>query len=456
MNLSSKVYFVSLCHIAFSMFPITAQADTKVDVNQVLVGKLNAQGPKITSVASPGAGYTFQSASYGGNFGATPVKYLNLKVEPQDLTAASTFVGACFPASYTISSNVTASTDVGYTFQSETYLNTDTTLTADASYGPANVKLTANVKTGQSESSTSTTQNLTANSSTASMSKNLKCPNYDQPQFFQAVGKVTKNVWLDASTSSNLIPFYYYSFPTKAAGGIAYDAVFNATFYKPGTTTPGQNMGLIFYDKNNKVLAQYSEGTCQNNPNNCSHQIYNANDNQGFFNSNNYKSATKFNISFGGNPGNIAVRFSNRKGAWSSYYSTINQQVALPSGFSADDLASVELTNRDYTTTNADTRVVTIPVSSVLGNTDTKGQPLPSNDQKFLVKGTFDSSSLNSTAMDVTYVMQSWEQLNQQGGYSDLLSQCGGATLAEAKKNWKNACGSSKPSQPLKLNLLKK
>ncbi|MEK9770881.1 MAG: hypothetical protein VW238_00640, partial [Nitrosomonadales bacterium] len=234
MNLSSKVYCLSLCHIAFNIFPVSAQAATKIDVNQVLVNKLNAQGPKITSVASPGAGYTFQSASYGGNFGASPVTYLNLKVEPQDLTAASTFVGACFPANYTISSNVTASTDVGYTFSSETYLTTDTTLTADASYGPANVKLVANVKTGQSESSTSTTQNLTANSSTASMSKTLKCPNYDQPQFFQAVGKVTKNVWLNTSNNSNLIPFYYYSFPTKTAGGIAYDAVFNATFYKPG------------------------------------------------------------------------------------------------------------------------------------------------------------------------------------------------------------------------------
>ena len=438
------------------MFPVTAQADTKINVNQVLVDKLNAQKDKITQLASLGPGYTFQSASYGGNFSASEIKYLGFQIIPQDLTAASTFIGACFPANYTISSNVTASTDVGYTFKADTYLTTNTTLTANASYAGSSVQLVANLQTGQSESSTSSTQNLTANSSTASMSKNLKCPNYDQPQFFQAVGKVTKNVWVYTSNGSNLIPYYYYSFPTKTAGGMLYDAEFKATFYKAGSITAGQNMGLIFYDKNSKVLAQYSESTCQNNPNNCSHQIYNANDTQSFFNTNNYKNATKFNISFGGNSGNISVRFSNRKGAWSNYYSTINQQVALPNGFSADDLASVELTNRDYTTTNADTRVVTIPVNNVLVNIDTKGQPLPSDDQKFLFTGTFDSSTLNSTSMNVTYIMQSWEQLNQQGGYAELLSQCGGATLAEAKKNWKNACGSSKPSQPLNLNLLKK
>jgi hypothetical protein len=441
------------------MFPVTAQADTAIDVNRVLVDKLNAQGPKITSVASPGAGYTFQSASYGGNFGITPVKYLNLKVEPQDLTAASTFIGACFPANYTITSNVTASTDVGYTFSSETYLTTNTTLEANASYGGvANVKLTANVQTGQKESSNSSTQNLTANSATASMSKNLKCPNYDQPQFFQAVGSVTKNVWLDSINGSNKIRFYYYSFPTKSPAGIAYDAEFQATFSKPGSITQGPNFKIIFYDKNNKVLAEYDETTigCQGNPNSCGHQIYGANDTKGFFSTDNYKNATKYNISFGGNPNNIGVRFNNRKGAWTNTYNTVNQQQALPNGYSGADLGSIELTNKDYITTNADTRVVTIPVNKVLVNVSSEGQPLPPDDQKFLVAGLFDSTTLNSIAMDVRYNMLSWDQLNKQGGYADLLSQCGGATLAEAKKNWKNACGSSKPTQPLKLNLIKK
>jgi len=457
MNLSSKVYFVSLCHIAFSMFPITAQAD-EVNVNQVLVNKLNAQKDKIQAY-SPGAGYTFQSASYGGNFGASSVKYLHLKVEPENLTAASTFIGACFPANYSITANVTASTDVGYTFQSNTYLNTDTTLTADASYGPANVKLVANVQTGRSESSTSTTQNLTANSSTASMSKNLKCPNYDQPQFFQAVGNVTKNVWKNDTNNSNLIPFYYYSFATKS-GGLIMDADFQATFSKPGSITQGQNFKIIFYDKNNKVLAEYDETTigCQGNPNSCGHQIYGANDTKGFFSTDNYKNATKYNISFGGNPNNIGVRFNNRKGAWTNTYNTVNQQQALPNGYSGADLGSIELTNKDYITTNAETRVVTIPVNKVLTTGASDGSPLKPDDQRYMVTGNFDSSSLNSTAMDVRYNMFSWDQLNKQGGYTDLLNQCGGATLTEAKKNWKNACGSSKSksTQPLNLNLIKK
>lgn len=455
MNLS-KAYFISLTNIALVTISTLVQAQV-VNLNDVLVKKLNAQGPKITQLANPGAGYTFQSASYGGNFGASNVTFKNLEVTTEPLSASSTFLGACFPATYTITAGVTASTDVGYSFSSATSLSTDTTIKADASYGPANISVTANIKTSDAKTSTKTSQNLTANSTTASMMANLDCSQtqYSQPMFFQAVGNVDKNTWIDSQNKGTDINYYYYAFPsnTNIDDG---SAQFKAKFYKAGSISQGPSFTITFYDKNNAVLAQYPEDTkgCQANPNNCAYQIYAGNQGQPFFGTNAYKNAKYYNISFGGNAANIGVRFNNKKGAWSNSYQSVNQRQDLPQNFSGSDLNSVELTNRDFTTVGADTKEVSLAISKVLSNTD----PISvSDDLKYQVDGVYNATSLNSTAMTVVYNMQSWDELNKIGGYTELLNSCGGSTLKEAKQSWAKTCGSktNKAQSTLKLIIKK-
>jgi hypothetical protein len=453
----SKFYFTLLSNATLVTLSTLAQAQV-VNLDDVLVKKLNAQGPKITQLANPGAGYTFQSASYGGNFGATNVVFKNLEVTTEPLSASSTFLGACFPATYTITAGVTASTDVGYTFTSATSLSTDTTIKADASYGPANISVTSNIKTSDAKTSTKTSQNITANSTTATMKSKLNCSQYNQPQFFQGIGSVDKNTWIDSVNKGTDINYYYYAFPSNTN---IYDgkAQFKAKFYKPGSTTQGPTLIITFYDKNNTVLAQYPVDTlgCQANPNACGYQIFAGNQGQPFFGTNVYKSAKYYNISFGGNPASIGVRFSNKKGAWSNSYQSVNNRQDLPNNFSGSDLNSVEITNRGFTSVAADTKEVSLLINKVLSNSD----PISaSDDLKYQVDGIYNSTSLNSVAMQVVYNMKSWDQLNKMGGYTTLLNSCGGATLEEAKKSWANSCGSnsikSESSKVLPLNLIMK
>lgn len=454
MNLS-KAYFISLTNIALVTISTLAQAQV-VNLNDVLVKKLNAQGPKITQIANPGAGYTFQSASYGGNFGASNVTFKHLAVTTEPLSASSTFLGACFPATYNITAGVTASTDVGYSFSSATSLSTDTTIEANASYATASISVTSNIKTSDAKTSTKTSQNLTANATTASMMSNLDCSQtqYNQPMFFQAVGNVDKNTWIDSQNGGTDINYYYYAFPSDT-NFIDPNAQFKAKFYKPGSISQGPSFTITFYDKNNAVLAQYPEDTkgCQANPNNCAYQIYAGNQGQPFFGTNAYKNAKYYNISFGGNAANIGVRFNNKKGAWSNSYQSVNQRQDLPQNFSGSDLNSVELTNRDFTTVGADTKEVSLAISKVLSNTD----PISaSDDLKYQVDGIYNSSSLNGTAMMVHFNVQSWDQLNKIGGYTELLNSCGGATLREAKQSWAKICASKTPKVQSTLKLLMK
>lgn len=455
MNLS-KVYFISLTTIALTALSMPVQAQV-VNLNDELVKKLNAQGTKITQLANPGAGYTFQSASYGGNFGAGNVVFEYLKVTTAPLSASSTFIGACFPGQYTITAGVTASTEVGYSFTSAKSLSTDTTITANANYAGASVTATTEIKTLDAKTSTKTSQDLTANQATARMSKVVSC-SYDQPQFFQAVGTVDKNTWIDSRNDSSDIHYHYYAFPSDT-NFIDANKQFKAKFYKPGSISQGPSFVITFYDKNGAVLAQYSEDTkgCQANPNNCAYQVYAGNQGQPFFGTDAYKSAKYYNISFGGNNLNMGVRFSNKKGAWTPSFQVVNQRLDLPNNFSGSDLGSVELTNRDFTTVGADTKEISLAISKVLSNND----PMTTTDDyKYRVDGIYNATSLNSTAMQVVYNMKSWNDLYQEGGNTNLLSSCGGATLAEAKQSWANSCGSrsaeAQSNKVLALNLTMK
>jgi hypothetical protein len=288
------------------------------------------------------------------------------------------------------------------------------------------------------------------------MMANLDCSQtqYNQPMFFQGVGSVDKNTWIDSISKSADINYYYYAFPSDTN---FYDAnkQFKAKFYKPGSISQGPSFTITFYDKNGAVLAEYPEDTkgCQANPNNCGYQVYAGNQGQPFFGTNAYKNAKYYNISFGGNNANIGVRFSNKKGAWTPPFQVINQRLDLPNNFSGSDLSSVELTNRDFTTVGADTKEISLAISKVLSNND----PMTTTDDyKYQVDGIYNATSLNSTAMMVHYNMQSWDELNKIGGYTELLNSCGGATLREAKQSWAKICSSKTPKAASALKLILK
>lgn len=422
----SKVYFISLTNIALVTLATLVQAEV-VNLDQVLVNKLNAHGAKITQLANPGAGFVFQSASYGGNFGASPITFKHLGVKTEPLTATSTFVGACFPAKYKLESDVTATASVGHSFTSQKSLSTDTIIKADASYGTAHVSVTTQIKTLDAKTNSFEEKQITASSASASMERDLNCKNYNQPHFFQAVGEVDKNTWFDTETLSNEIEYYYYAFPGDSN---IYDgkSQFKAKFHKPGYTTAGNNLTVTLYDGNKKVIAEYirSGEACQNNSN-CGITI-NAPDN-----------AKHFNMSFGGNPANISVRFLNKNG-WSDEASSVNQQQSLPNNFNGSSLRAVGITNKDFITIGAQTKEVSLPISKVLSYAD-HGAALASDDLKVQVDGIYKATSLSGTSMQINYNMTSWERLFEKTGLTSVLSKCGGETLAEAKQSWADNCG---------------
>ena len=445
-NFKQRGYIMEFKYASLSVFAVlfTHQVSAAViPVNKTLVDKLNAQGSKIVTVANLGPGYTFRSAAYTGNFAASPAVFSNLAKKVEPLSASSTFVGACFPASYSITASVTSSTESGQSFTSSSSLDTDTTVKVEASYMGASVSAVTNIKTSDSKTDSYSSQNLNANTATAGMQADLNCTNTNQPQFFQAVGSTNQNIWYDSVTGSTDITYTYDSFP--ASNNQFNTANFTATLFKAGTRAPGQGLKIIFYDKNNKVLAEYSRDAtaCFNSPNSCSWQVWGGNEGQAFFGTKAHNSAYRYVLSFGGNASNIGVRLSNQKGQWTTLPQTINQALVLPKNFGGSDLGSVELTNRDVTTTPDSTRTVTIPVNKILSYDEAKVQ----------VSGIYNASSVQDLAMNVIYTRKSWEQLNAMGGYTDTLKGCGGSTLAEAKASWKQYCG-SKQSKGLPLKMM--
>jgi hypothetical protein len=418
-------------HAAFTTFsicllPIYAYAATDV-VSELEQKLMNAKA--AVESKSGLSGYTLQSVKFNGSFAATPLQLNNVIAEKKPYNATAQAICACTSGSYTLSSGAMPSVELGETFSSAESLSTDTTVKVEANYGAVSATATAEIKTNQEKTSSTSSKAMSASNVGTTQKKDLSCEKYNQPQCFIATGSTDKITYKDSQTGSEDIKYTYDVFPVNNGSTDFNAATFTATLFKAGgDIVPGPNVKLILYDKNGKVV-------CDMLPDNPvqqgSHQHWSDNDDC-FRSPYNYKSATQYNISFGGSQnGTVGVSFQNKK-AWTGESQTYNQMLAIPKGFQGSDLVSVSVRNNYFITTGADTQTKEIKIVDAIDL----------NTAKHTVSGTYNATDFTSLSMNMTSQQYSWQQLHKEPSeYTAGINECG-KTLHEAKRTWKASCAS--------------
>jgi hypothetical protein len=411
----------------------TAHAAQPFDLRNNIVNKLLAAKDKIKS---PGAGYTLQSVAYGGSFVSKPMKFEKTTTVPEPLSSQSTYVAACYPASYSLKAEVSTTTTSGETFSSNETLSTDTTVSISGSYAAVNIDATTNIKTSQAKSSSMTTQQVAASKNTATATKMVTCANSDQPVFFSAVGTANKNIWKNLSGGTD-ITYTFDTYPTIDSNTRDWtSAPFTATFVKPGTTSWGQSLKVLIYNSKGTNTGAF----VLNASGSPAIQWYNANT-DGWFNNN--QDSTRITLSYGGNNAYVILR--NKKGAEWTVTGGFNNQITIPSGWAKENLDSIIAKNADQTSTPSQTTVVTGKLSDVLTY----------NDVVHTTSGVYNASSMQDVQLNVTYNMQKYEDLLRAGGHTDILKQCD-PNLKAAKERWAKLCVGSSALKSKGLTLLLK
>lgn len=403
------------------------------DLDANIVNKLNSAKDKITTVASPGAGYSLQSVSYGGSFATKPMRFEQTVTVPEPLSASSLYTQACFPGIYKLQAQVSLTTSSGEEFSSEEALSTDTTVKVSGSYATVNVEATTNIKTNNVKTSSKKTEQISASKQTSSVTKVADCATFDQPVFFAASGSATKLVWKNISGSDS-IKYSYDTYPSADSNTADWTtAMFSATFLKPGTVSMGQPFDLVFYDSKKKEIGRFRRTTqqCMDNNGanrtpsyNCSIQYHDGNTDKWFDKHN----PSYYSVSFGGSYANIDFYFNDKKGNKTAPSKT-STVTAIPSGWSGKNLGSINMTNWDYKITGSDTKIVRKSLSSVLLYEDVK----------HTTNGIYNASSMQSSSMDVAFTYKTYAQLLRDGGNAAVLKKCA-PNLKEAKIQWAAAC----------------
>ena len=418
-------------HAAFTTFsicllPIYAYAATDV-VSELEQKLMNAKA--AVESKSGLSGYTLQSVKFNGSFAATPLQLNNVIAEKKPYNATAQAICACTSGTYTLSSGAMPSVELGETFSSAESLSTDTTVKVEANYGAVSATATAEIKTNQEKTSSTSSKAMSASNVGTTQKKDLSCEKYNQPQCFIATGSTDKITYKDSQTGSEDIKYTYDVFPVNNGSTDFNAATFTATLFKAGgDIVPGSNVQLILYDKSGNVV-------CQFQPDNPipqgAHQYYSSND-ACFQNPYNYKKATQYNMSFGGSQnGTVGVQFQNKK-AWTGEGQTYNQILAIPKGFQGSDLLSVSLRNNYFITTGADTQTKEIKIVDAIDL----------NTAKHTVSGTYNATDFTSLSMNMTSQQYSWQQLHKEPSeYTAGINECG-KTLHEAKRTWKASCAS--------------
>lgn len=425
MTLLSKATLKFSSPLFLLLFSASSFAAT--DLTSELVAKLMAQPAEVVTQSGL-TGYTLKSVAFTGSYGASAIDLLNVVTKTEPMSATSQALCACTSGNYTLTTGSMGQVEVGESFTSNESLTTDTTVTVEGNYGAVSAKATTNISTNNAKSSSYSSDTLTQASAGAAGNKDLTCEKFNQPQCFIGTGSTNKITYVDATTGSTDINYKYDVFPVNNGSTEFNTATFNATLYKAGTTTPGPNMTVTIYDKNNKVLYELAKGPEPTNA------YYAYAGNNAFFSGGTYKSAVKYNISWGGaNTNNISVRFRKSKGStFSEYLKGVNTgAIAIPSGYTGKDMIGIEFRNNTYIVSGDDTQVKSIPVSKVL-----------TYDQaKHTITGIYNATDFTSLAMDVNFIQYSWQQLQRQPQYAKDISNCG-SNLIEAKRRWKASCSS--------------
>ena len=417
-------------HAAFTTFsicllPIYAYAATDV-VSELEQKLMNAKA--AVESKSGLSGYTLQSVKFNGSFAATPLQLNNVIAEKKPYNATAQAICACTSGTYTLSSGAMPSVELGETFSSAESLSTDTTVKVEANYGAVSATATAEIKTNQEKTSSTSSKALSATNVGTTQKKDLSCEKYNQPQCFIATGSTDKITYKDSQTGSEDIKYTYDVFPVNNGSTDFNAATFTATLFKAGgDIVPGSNVKLILYDKYGNDVCEFTDNPVQTG----SHQHWSDWDDC-FKSPYNYKSATQYNMSFGGpQNGTVGVSFQNKK-AWTGEGQTYNQILAIPKGFQGSDLLSVSLRNNYFITTGADTQTKEIKIVDAIDL----------NTAKHTVSGTYNATDFTSLSMNMTSQQYSWQQLHKEPSeYTAGINECG-KTLHEAKRTWKASCAS--------------
>ena len=417
-------------HAAFTTFsicllPIYAYAATDV-VSELEQKLMNAKA--AVESKSGLSGYTLQSVKFNGSFAATPLQLNNVIAEKKPYNATAQAICACTSGSYTLSSGAMPSVELGETFSSAESLSTDTTVKVEANYGAVSATATAEIKTNQEKTSSTSSKAMSASNVGTTQKKDLSCEKYNQPQCFIATGSTDKITYKDSQTGSEDIKYTYDVFPVNNGSTDFNAATFTATLFKAGgDTVPGSNVQLTLYDKSGNVVCEFIDNPVQTG----SHQHWSDWDDC-FKSPYNYKSATQYNMSFGGpQNGTVGVSFQNKK-AWTGEGQTYNQILPIPNGFQGSDLLSVAVRNNYFITTGADTQTKEIKIVDAIDL----------NTAKHTVSGTYNATDFTSLSMNMTSQQYSWQQLHKEPSeYTAGINECG-KTLHEAKRTWKASCAS--------------
>ena len=422
-----RSWLIGIHVLGIVLFSVTSYADNQVDVFGELEGKLMSAGPAVAAAAGL-SDYTLTKAVFDGSFNATPLQLLNVITTTTPFSATSQAVCACTSGTYKLVAGSMGQVEVGESFSSSESLNTDTTVTVEASYGAVSAKATTSISTSKQENSSSSSQSLTQASTDTSGSKDLTCDKYNQPQCFIGTGSTDQLTYTDVSGSPD-ITYTYDVFPVNNGSTDFNAATFTATLYKAGATTAGPTANFQLYDGNNKLWYEQNKSPEPT----LDYEAY-AGNGDALFTSGAYKEVSRYNISMGGSPGStVTIRFQNTKGQWTDFYSAINTGPQdIPKGWRGKDIAAVEYGNHYYITTGADTKSVPVKIKDAITY----------DVAKHTMTGIYNATDFTSLAVNMNFSQYSWSQLHRNPSqYTTGISQCG-TTLVEAKRKWKASCSS--------------
>jgi hypothetical protein len=348
--------------LAFACFAMSGPAAAEqVSLTDNLVAKLKSKSAAITSKLSPGAGYTLGNITFSGNFDSSGITFLNRAVSLKSITGTTAWGAACTPGDYTITGTVEVSLEAGETFESSKTTTEDLTVTVNATAGTAfasaSITTVADLSTTESSKNTTVNNTKTITSSSSGLNRQVTCAN-GQPQFFQMIGSAAQQNWYNGAYSppdfSKPIPYTYDVYP--AAG-----SQFAAKFTKPGSTQPGQNLAVHFYDKNRNLLWTGNYDANCSSAQNCNYFQANSSNTPDFFGNKIRESARYVNVSTSAGKDRVDVLICKDTGG--ACYSADDQGTdvmnAIPSGYVNTNLVTMQVRNFSNNVVNAVTTSVT-------------------------------------------------------------------------------------------------
>jgi hypothetical protein len=352
--------------VALACFAISGTAAAQeVSLTDNLVAKLKSKSAAIASKLSPGAGYTLANITFNGNFDSSGIAFQNRAVSLKTISGTTAWGAACTPGNYTITGTVEVNLEAGETFESSQTTTEDLTVTVSATAGTAfaSATMTAvnDLNTSESSKSTTVKNTKTITTSSSGLNKQVTCAD-KQPQFFQMIGSAEQQNWYNGAYSppdfTKPIPYTYDVYP---AAGSQFQAVFN----KAGSTQPGQGLAVYFYDSNRKLLWTGNYSASCSSAQNCNYFQANSENTPEFFGSSLRKSARYVNVSTGAGKDRVDVLICKDTGG--SCYSADDMgtdvQNAIPSGYTNNNLVTMQVRNYSTTVVNPVTTSVQGAVS---------------------------------------------------------------------------------------------